>query len=143
MAGKLPSNDSEDFDAIAEINVTPFVDVVLVLLVIFMVTAPMIMKPSINVNLPKAASGDAAALDIWRQFGFHLGKLLQALLFTYDPQAVIIGGGITAAAPYFEISMRQSVLDGFPYQRSAQRVQIFFSMLEGCNMLGASRLNEE
>jgi glucokinase len=91
----------------------------------------------------KAASGDAAALDIWRQFGFHLGKLLQALLFTYDPQAVIIGGGITAAAPYFEISMRQSLLDGFPYQRSAQRVQIFFSMLEGCNMLGASRLNEE
>lgn len=36
-----------------EINVTPFVDVVLVLLVIFMVTAPM-LQTGINVNLPKA-----------------------------------------------------------------------------------------
>lgn len=91
----------------------------------------------------KAASGDLVALDIWWQLGFHLGKLLQALLFTYDPQAVVIGGGITAAASYFEVAMRQSLVDGFPYQRSAQRVQILFSSLEGCNMLGASTLNEE
>lgn len=37
----------------AEINVTPFVDVMLVLLVIFMVTAPM-MQQGVQVNLPKA-----------------------------------------------------------------------------------------
>ncbi len=47
-----------DNDAIADINVVPLVDIILVVLIIFMVTAPMIMKPSINVNLPKAASGD-------------------------------------------------------------------------------------
>lgn len=45
-------------DVIADINVVPLVDIILVVLIIFMVTAPMIMKPSINVNLPKAASGD-------------------------------------------------------------------------------------
>ena len=51
----------------SEINVVPLVDIILVVLIIFMVTAPMIMKPSINVNLPKAASGDASVptkLDI-------------------------------------------------------------------------------
>ncbi len=37
----------------SEINVTPFVDVMLVLLVIFMVTAPL-MKQGIDVDLPKA-----------------------------------------------------------------------------------------
>lgn len=37
----------------ADINVTPFVDVMLVLLVIFMVTAPM-MQQGVQVNLPKA-----------------------------------------------------------------------------------------
>lgn len=47
-----------DNEAIADINVVPLVDIILVVLIIFMVTAPMIMKPSINVNLPKAASGD-------------------------------------------------------------------------------------
>jgi biopolymer transport protein ExbD len=55
MAAKL-GGDSED--PIAEINIVPFVDIILVILIIFMVTTPLIMKPSINVNLPKAASGD-------------------------------------------------------------------------------------
>lgn len=55
MAFKADSSD----DVMAEINVVPLVDVILVVLIIFMVTAPMIMKPSINVNLPKAASGEA------------------------------------------------------------------------------------
>jgi biopolymer transport protein TolR len=41
--------------AMSEINVTPFVDVMLVLLVIFMVTAPM-MQQGLDVNLPNTAS---------------------------------------------------------------------------------------
>lgn len=52
---KFSDSDSE---AISEINVVPLVDIILVVLIIFMVTAPMFMKPSINVNLPKAASGE-------------------------------------------------------------------------------------
>ncbi len=40
---------------ISEINVTPFVDVMLVLLIIFMVTAPMMIQ-GVDVDLPKAAS---------------------------------------------------------------------------------------
>lgn len=56
MAGKLSFDD----EAISDINVVPLVDIVLVVLIIFMVTAPMFMKPSINVNLPKAASGEAS-----------------------------------------------------------------------------------
>nr|NJM01038.1 protein TolR [Desulfobacula sp.] len=39
----------------AEINVTPFVDVMLVLLIIFMVTAPMMVQ-GVDVNLPKATA---------------------------------------------------------------------------------------
>lgn len=50
---------AEQDEIMSEINVVPLVDVILVVLIIFMVTAPMIMKPSINVNLPKAASGEA------------------------------------------------------------------------------------
>jgi len=47
----LSGNDSKRF--LSEINVTPFVDVMLVLLVIFMVTAPM-MQEGVDVNLPQA-----------------------------------------------------------------------------------------
>ena len=45
--------------AISGINVTPLVDVMLVLLVIFMVTAPM-MQSGVNVNLPQTSSSGAA-----------------------------------------------------------------------------------
>jgi biopolymer transport protein ExbD len=46
--------------SLSEINVTPFVDVMLVLLVIFMVTAPM-MQSGIGINLPQAETESAPA----------------------------------------------------------------------------------
>jgi biopolymer transport protein ExbD len=55
MASKMSFDDDQP---ISEINVTPFVDIILVVLIIFMVTTPIIMNPSVQINLPKAASGD-------------------------------------------------------------------------------------
>lgn len=48
--------------AIAEINVTPFIDVMLVLLIIFMVTAPM-MTQGLDVDLPQTRQVDALPTD--------------------------------------------------------------------------------
>ena len=42
----------------SEINITPFTDVVLVLLIIFMITTPMIIQSSITVNIPKSKYGE-------------------------------------------------------------------------------------
>ena len=44
----------------AEINITPFTDVILVLLIIFMITTPLIFQSSIKVNLPQASTKDPA-----------------------------------------------------------------------------------
>lgn len=63
MAGKVGSTSDDEMNTISEINVTPFVDVVLVLLVIFMVTAPMLVREQMNVNLPKAQSGEKSAAE--------------------------------------------------------------------------------
>lgn len=57
MAGLL---DNAEDDVISGINVTPLVDVVLVLLIIFMITAPVIYQSAIKVQLPKAQSGESA-----------------------------------------------------------------------------------
>jgi biopolymer transport protein TolR len=46
----------------SDINITPFVDVMLVLLIIFMVTAPMMVQ-GINVSLPEADSGPVSSDD--------------------------------------------------------------------------------
>lgn len=56
MAG---SSSGGDEDLISGINVTPLVDIVLVVLIIFMVTANDMVKAQIGVDLPKAASGAA------------------------------------------------------------------------------------
>jgi biopolymer transport protein TolR len=53
MAFQRQSKD--EFDHLADINVTPLVDVMLVLLIIFMVTAPMLHQ-GISVALPKTAT---------------------------------------------------------------------------------------
>lgn len=59
----MQDSDSEE-DAITGINVTPLVDITLVLLIIFMVTARFIAEPSIGVNLPKTSEkGGAQASD--------------------------------------------------------------------------------
>ena len=50
---------SNDDDVIAGINVTPLVDVTLVLLIIFMVTTSTIVRQQIEVDLPKAATGES------------------------------------------------------------------------------------
>ena len=51
-------DDSGDDDGpLASINIIPFVDIVLVLLVIFMLTSATIVRASLKVELPKAASG--------------------------------------------------------------------------------------
>jgi biopolymer transport protein ExbD len=55
MAGTGGAGDDDDL--IADINVTPLVDVVLVLLIIFMVTATYIVRAQIEVDLPRAAHG--------------------------------------------------------------------------------------
>ncbi len=55
MAGAASDDDE---DGITGINITPLVDIILVLLIIFMMTASYIVTPAIPINLPKAATGE-------------------------------------------------------------------------------------
>jgi biopolymer transport protein ExbD len=56
-------NHQDDDEVIGSINIIPFVDIVLVLLVIFMVTSTVIVKAAIKVDLPKAANAGTAVED--------------------------------------------------------------------------------
>jgi len=57
MAGNASSGGEEE--AITGINVTPLVDIMLCLLVIFMVTTSYVVADSLKVDLPEASTGDA------------------------------------------------------------------------------------
>jgi biopolymer transport protein TolR len=59
VAGFANGGDGDD-ELISGINVTPLVDVVLVLLIIFMVTATYIVRAAVEVELPRVAHGGEA-----------------------------------------------------------------------------------
>ncbi len=69
----------KESESLSEINVTPFVDVMLVLLVIFMVTAPLI-QAGVDVNLPEATAkglrspDDPTILSITKEGKIFFGK---------------------------------------------------------------------
>ena len=75
MAGKTGGGDE---DPIVDINITPFVDVVLVLLVIFMVTAHFIVNKGMKLELPKASS--AEQLQNQKTFNISIGKTGEFML---------------------------------------------------------------
>ncbi len=64
-------------ETISQINVTPLVDVMLVLLIIFMVTAP-ILQQGVNIDLPKVAAGPLTGTE--EQLVVNIGKNGQLFL---------------------------------------------------------------
>ncbi len=62
MAGKIREGGGDDLELNHEINVTPFIDVMLVLLIIFMVAAPL-ATVDINVDLPASSATPAPRPD--------------------------------------------------------------------------------
>ena len=74
----LPAGDEEPL--VADINVTPLVDVMLVLLIIFMIAAPMLHQ-GIEVNLPEA---DAQELPLRVEDPLVLSVNQQGLVFVRD-----------------------------------------------------------
>jgi len=99
MAGSVGNDSFDDDSPISEINVTPFVDVVLVLLVIFMVTAPTLMKDAIAVKLPKSSTSDT--------------KVLQTLGVAVSKDGVILVNGLPATEETLKVEA-QKVLSQSP-----------------------------
>lgn len=87
----------------------------------------------------RAKEGDTEAINIWNQFGLHIGQLIKAVLFAYAPQLIVFGGGISSAFSLFKESMEQALQD-FPYKIILTNVEIKVSSLKEANLLGAASL---
>ena len=90
----------------------------------------------------RAQEGDAEAVAVWKEFGGNVGELIKAVLFTYAPEAIIIGGGIASAFSLFEAPMRAS-LESFPYPANVAATRIMLSTLPNAAILGAGALNDK
>lgn len=88
----------------------------------------------------KAILENPEALEVWKEIGFHIGNLMKAILFTYDPSVVVIGGSISKAYTFFAPAMLD-VIKTFPYQETVKKLEIRLSTKEDISILGAAMLD--
>lgn len=86
-----------------------------------------------------ALVGDNHMISLWEELGGHIGNLIKAILFTYDPHAIILGGGLSSGYQLFSEKMLE-VISTFPYPETLKRVRILLSQKEDIYLLGAAAL---
>ncbi len=86
-----------------------------------------------------AQNGSNLAINAFNEFGHHLGEAMKNILYMFAPEAIILGGSISKAYPYFKKSMESS-LQTFVYQKQIEDFNIHVSKLPGLPILGAASL---
>jgi len=87
----------------------------------------------------KAREGDAASLKRWKEFGYHMGFAIKTVVYTYDPEAIVLGGSLVNAYPFFAEAMTESMMN-FAFPESMKRLKIFTSRNSNIALLGAASL---
>ncbi len=89
--------------------------------------------------LNRANKKDKIARAVFEHYGTDLGNLMKTILFTVDPEIIVIGGPISRAFSYFEKSMWEKV-NTFPYKHAISKLKIAASGQEDIAVLGAAAL---
>ncbi|MGF1568353.1 MAG: ROK family protein [Nodosilinea sp.] len=88
----------------------------------------------------KALAGDGDAIAFWRTYGGWLGAGLASLVYVLTPEAVILGGGISAAAPLF-LPSTLAALEARVLPSSREGLQVLIAELGNrAGVAGAARL---
>ncbi|PSL06218.1 ROK family protein [Cecembia rubra] len=90
----------------------------------------------------KALEGDAEALKAFNEFGYHLGELIKNILFALAPEAIVLGGSIRKAYPFFKESMMDNIAT-FKYPSISSNLKILISELDETAIHGAVALVDE
>ena len=87
-----------------------------------------------------AEAGDPGALAFFDAFGRHLGKFLTLVMYAYDPECIVFGGGISYTAPHFEKAMLRTLREDYLYPHALERLRIHYLPGDEMALLGASLL---
>ncbi|MCT4590933.1 MAG: ROK family protein [Carboxylicivirga sp.] len=95
------------------------------------------LKP--DVLYRRAKKQDKIALAIMEQFGLDFGKAIKTIVYTYDPECIVVGGTISRFFPYFEEFMWK-VIRKFQYEKTVEKLKIVVSDQPDIAVLGAAAL---
>lgn len=88
----------------------------------------------------RAVDGDREAVQTFAEFGHHLGEAIKAVLYTYDPELIVLGGSVRKAFRFFEEAMWESIRT-FAFSPAIKSLKIEVSELEHVALLGAAALH--
>ncbi|MEX0721165.1 MAG: ROK family protein [Balneolaceae bacterium] len=88
----------------------------------------------------QAREGDQNSIEMYKEYGTHLGNAIKAVMYAYDPALIILGGSIKSAYDLFEEEMHSAMQD-FAYPKSLQKLKITCSELDQVAVLGAVALS--
>jgi glucokinase len=86
-----------------------------------------------------AKKGETGALALYGELGIHVGNAIKAVLYTYDPQLIVLGGSVSQAYDLFKATMWATVKT-LAYGKTAERIRIETSDLKNSGILGAAAL---
>ncbi|HVU94400.1 MAG TPA: ROK family protein [Puia sp.] len=86
-----------------------------------------------------AKKGNANALALYAELGTHIGNAIKAVIYTYDPELIVLGGSVAQAFDWFQKTMWQEIKT-LAYGKSAERIRIEISNLTNSGILGAAAL---
>lgn len=89
--------------------------------------------------LELAQKSDSHALDIFQQYGSHLGHLIKMILYTLSPEAIFFGGSVSKSYEFFKDPLCNE-LKSFPFKRIIGQLVIAPSDLANPAVLGAAAL---
>jgi glucokinase len=87
----------------------------------------------------RACAGDARALELFASLGSALGDAMLIVLYTFDPEMIVLGGSVSRSYPLFEARMRLR-LATFPHPHVLERLEIVRSEIEDVALLGAAAI---
>jgi glucokinase len=87
----------------------------------------------------KAKQNDARSLQLYRELGTHLGNAIKMVMYTYDPELIVLGGSVRLAFDYFQETMWERIRTCL-FTKSAERLKVKVSELENSGILGAAAL---
>lgn len=87
----------------------------------------------------QAKKGEPRALQLYKELGTHVGNAIKAVIYTYDPQLIVLGGSVSQAYELFSETMWTAVKT-LAYAKSAERIRIETSDLKNSGILGAAAL---
>ena len=87
----------------------------------------------------RAENRDKDAIKLFNVFGRHLGNLINQIMYSYDPEQIILGGSVSKSYDYFKEGIQMS-LKSFAYQNSISNLKITVSRDPDISLKGAASL---